>query len=186
MREHITARDLRAAVCGAAVMDADHVVVEGVPHHMKRVLQYVKAAGFNQRVPWCAAWVDYVVALITGTWKLPHPFEAVKHAALVQSYYDWAEGEGLVMDHPHKVSAGDLALFRFSGADRWNHIGIVTHLPRLDGSVFRFSTIEGNTSPGVGATGDERERDGGGVWRKDRTLGGAYPVAFVRLPTGGV
>ena len=62
----------------------------------------------------------------------------------------------------------DGALFLLYGkvgeTERVNHVGFVEHLNPVDQVV---QTVEGNTSPAA-------SREGGGVYRRERRLGGIY------------
>lgn len=167
---------LRTLVVGWLLCEADHGVGEDEALYLARIVRYLKRAGFNKRVPWCAAMIDYAITRLTEPYGMDNPLEDVKHLALVQSYHDWAtRNEALVL--PSQVEHGDLAFFRFGSSGRWDHIEVVTHPPDDTG---RFLTVGGNTSPGIGTSPDERERNGGGVYRKERWTGRSYPVTFAR------
>lgn len=118
--------------------------------------------------PWCAAAVQAWFDSAARTLGVRNPLDAVRQEGLVQSYYEWAHSNRLIV-HPDDVEPGDLALYQFSGSDRWNHIGIVVRSAD-PGSPF-FEAVEGNTS-------DESQRDGDQTARKPRTMFD-YPVVFV-------
>lgn len=170
---------LRDGVLGAAIVEADHGIHEGKEEDRQRVLRYLKncTPPISVRAPWCAAFVQYLTDIVAHARGKKNPFDAVMQEALVQSYFNWGTEKGLVLPRG-AVSPGDLVLFQFNGSKTWNHIGFVLEGPRNG----RFRSIEGNTSPGVGATDEERERNGGGVWLKDRRTDASYPVTFLRFP----
>lgn len=127
----------------------------------------------NVAAPWCAAAVQYVVDVAAEALDLFNPLNDVRLEALVASYHEWAETHGMIVPVGRP---GDLVLYSFGG-NRWDHMGLVFGHVRQDGS---FLAIEGNTSPGVGATSVERERNGDGVFLKERSRGRGYRTAFVR------
>lgn len=164
---------LELVTLGLALGDADHhVSEEGGNNRGERVKRYLKAAGITVPAPWCAAWVNERAQLAADMLGTVSPLEQVKLQALVQSYHNWATENWLLVKDPRP---GDLVLFKFGKSGRWDHIGFVVR--PLDGNV--FDTVEGNTSPGVGATDLEKQREGDGVFIKQRKLY-SYPVEFVR------
>lgn len=166
---------IRLVALGFAASEADHKVREvGGNNRGPRIREYLDNVGIAVDAPWCAAFVAYCAdgaARVLGT---PNPLDDVQLEALVQSYYDRFQGSQVAAAD---VLPGDLALFRFSGSDRWNHIGFVAQPPKPGSTA--FWTVEANTSAGVGATDEEREREGDGVYVKPRELGAGYPVCFL-------
>lgn len=172
--------ELRSASLGFALAEFDHGVVESAENTGERIRQYHENVDppIPTAAPWCAMWLQYVTDVPAEHLRAYNPFNEVRQEALVQSYVDWATEEGLVVP-PWKVRAGDIVAFEFSEAGRWNHIGMVSVAPTNHG---QFETLEGNTSPGVGVTEAEAEREGDGVYWKIRELGGSYPVLFFSFP----
>ncbi len=161
---------------GVALGDVDHGVVEDEAENTGlRIRAYLKHCDppINVAAPWCAAAVQYWSDFASDSLDLPNPLNEVRLEAYVQSYHDWAKATKRLVD-VESAEPGDLILYNFGGK-RWDHIGIVVR-PLKGG---RIAAVEGNTSPGVGATTEERERDGDGVYVKVRTLG-RQPIAIVR------
>lgn len=157
---------IQAVALGCALMEADQEVREvGGNNRGPRVRQYLDGADIHVDAPWCAAFVQYCSDVAADGIGVTNPLDDVKLEALVQSYYDMLEGSVVPLD---VVEPGDLALFRFGGSARWNHIGFVAEAPK-DGT---FMSVEGNT-------GDVSQRDGDGVYLKPRTVTD-YPVCFIR------
>lgn len=111
--------------------------------------------GYNNREPWCAAFVSWCIQQSGIFSETDRPTSAAAFKG--GGYEAWARSKApkvsLTM-HPTQVRSGDLIVFSFS------HIGIATSASDLNG-VFR--TIEGNTDAAGG-------RDGNGVWEKSRKL----------------
>lgn len=166
-----------AATLGAALAEADRGVrEEGGNNRGPDVRRYLAACDppIHVAAPWCAAFVQWASDVAAQGLGEANPLDAVRHEALVQSYYDHFAPHGVV---PFDVAQpGDLALFRFpEGPDRWNHIGILARAPDDDG---RFWTVEGNTS-------DADRRDGEGVHLRQRAANADYPVVFIRWHVAG-
>lgn len=161
---------------GLALAEVDHLVREDAgPNRGERIDRY--NANTDPPVPpgspYCAAGVQYVADVAAKALDVYNPLDAVRLEAYVQSYHDWAKEGGLFVPVPRR---GDLVLFSFGGL-RFDHIGIVARdLDRLG----RFQSVEANTSPGVGLSDRERQREGDGWYRKERRIEGGYPVRFVR------
>lgn len=166
---------IRAIAVGVAACDADHRVREvGGNNRGPRVRQYLENTDppIAVAAPWCAAAVQYwtdVAARVLGT---ANPLDAVRQEALVQSYYDEL---GHLEVTAAEVQTGDLVLFRFSGSESWNHIGLVAQPPRPGSKA--FWSLEGNTS-------DESQRDGDAVALKPREIDAGYPVCFLTWGDG--
>jgi hypothetical protein len=159
---------LSAVALGVALGDVDHgVIEEGGPNAGPRVRAYLKHCDppINVAAPWCAAFAQYVSDVAADALDIQNPLNDVKLEAYVQSYHEWAKATGTIVDVA-QAQPGDLILYNFGG-HRWDHIGIV--LRALRGG--KIAAVEGNTSPGVGASAEERERDGDGVYVKVRTIG---------------
>jgi len=167
---------LRATALGFALAEADHKVgEEGGPNTGKRIREYAANTDppITVAAPWCAMFAAYCTDKAAHPLGLPNPLDAVKLEAYVESYHQWAKDNGKLVAVPEP---GDLVIFSFGG-QRFDHIGFVLIPPDASG---KFRTVEANTSPGVGATNAEREREGDGVYIKDRTGKGKYAVRFVR------
>ena len=166
---------LRATALGFAGCDADHRVREvGGNNRGPRIRQYLQNADppFAEGAPWCAAAVQYWADGAARILGIVNPLDAVRQEALVQSYF---EQFGHLQVTPAEVQPGDLVLFRFSGSERWNHIGLVAQAPKPGSTT--FWSVEGNTS-------DENQRDGDAVVIKPRDLNGGYPVCFITWGDG--
>lgn len=161
---------IQRVALGIAACDADHKVrEEGGNNRGPRIFDYLRGTDppINVAAPWCAAAVQYWSDLAARTLGTDNPLDAVKLEAYVQSYHDWAEERGALVDAT-QARPGDLVLFDFHG-NRWDHIGLLAQLPDGDGA---FWTVEGNTN-------EAGSREGDGVLFKPRKLGD-YPVSFVR------
>ena len=167
---------LAVLALGVALGDVDNGVhEEGGNNAGPRIRKYLKNVDppINQAAPWCAAALQRWADVAAQSWDVPNPLDAVRLEAYVQSYHDWAKANNKIV-LPSAAQPGDLILYKFGG-QRFDHIGIV--LRRLkDGMI---AAVEGNTSPGVGASTEERERDGDGVYIKVR-IATRQPIAVVR------
>jgi hypothetical protein len=111
--------------------------------------------GYNDRAPWCAAFVCWAVKQsgVFDEANRPKSASAFKGGG----YEEWARNKSSVVKlntRPAKVYAGDLVIFSFS------HIGIATSDSDANG---KFNTIEGNTN----AAGS---REGNGAYAKTRSI----------------
>lgn len=159
---------IRVVTLGVALGDADHKVrEEGGNNKGPRVRMYLDNAGIAVAAPWCAAAVQYWADVAARGLGISNPLDVVKLEALVQSYFDTFKADAVL---PKDAEPGDLALFRFDGSERWNHIGLVAQPPAAGSTV--FFCVEGNT-------GDVSQRDGDGVYLKPRDLS-KYPTCFIR------
>jgi len=112
-------------------------------------------SGYDNRDPWCAAFVSWCVQQSGIFSEADRP----KSAAAFRGggYEAWARSKApnvILNTHPTKINVGDIVIFRFS------HIGIATS---NSDQTNNFQTIEGNTN----ASGS---REGNGVWSKTRNL----------------
>lgn len=167
---------LQLVTLGMAIAEADLGVREdGGENRGPRVSRYLASTDppINVAAPWCAAWVQYLSDRAAHHLDVANPLDEVRREALVADYVSWAAGKNRLASID-TMRPGDLIAFNFRG-QRWDHIGIVVR--RLQGNM--VSTVEANTSPGVGATNLERERDGDGVFTKVRNLV-RQPVAIIR------
>lgn len=111
--------------------------------------------GYNDRQPWCAAFVSWCVRQsgIFSEEDRPKSAAAFKGGG----FEAWAKSKPSVVAFSmgsRSIKAGDLVIFSFS------HIGIATSDSDINGN---FRTIEGNTN----AAGS---REGNGVWEKSRNI----------------
>lgn len=161
---------------GVALAEAERGVhEEGGNNRGADIRKYLAACDppINVAAPWCAAFCQWATDVAAEAMGIPNPLDAVKLEAYVQSYHDWAKAQNRLV-YISAAKPGDLILYNFGGT-RWDHIGIVLRL--LPGGM--IACVEGNTSPGVGATNQERERDGDGVFVKTRIIS-RQPIAIVR------
>lgn len=161
-----------AALAVAIGEAANRVAEVGGQNDGPRVREYLANAGISVPAAWCAAFVQFVTDLGARYLGVENPLDAVHREALVADYVELAR-ENEWVAQPHEARAGDLVCFKFSGSSRWNHIGVLeAAVPYVTGhgqiEYGPFRTVEGNTSPGVGASTDEEEREGEGVYRKRR------------------
>lgn len=108
--------------------------------------------GYENREPWCAAFVCYCCQ---QSGKFSESSRPKTPAAF--GFDLWAEHYPNLVKHrrnPSSVSKGDIVIFKYS------HIGIATSDSDSDGD---FHTIEGNT-------GDASDREGDGVYKKTRNI----------------
>lgn len=162
---------LRSATLGVALCDADHKVREvGGNNRGPRIRQYLANVDppINVAAPWCASAVQYWSDVAARGLGMDNPLDAVRQEALVQSYYDFFRPAGALVE-PDEVMPGDLVLYQFGNAGRWNHIGLVAQVPNGDGVAW---VVEGNTS-------DQSQRDGDAVALKPRSIAD-QPTCFVR------
>jgi hypothetical protein len=166
---------LQHVTLGMALGEAEWKVREEGENRGPRVTQYLKSMDppIAVAAPWCAAFAQFVADRAADHMMLTNPLDAVRHEALVASYWNWAKETGKLVDLP-KAEPGDLVLFNFRGKG-WDHIGYVVR--RITTST--LITVEGNTSPGVGESRVERERDGDGVFVKHRSVD-RQPIAVIR------
>jgi len=166
---------LRDAALAVAIGEAANGIREvGGENQGPRVREYLENAGIGIPAAWCAAFIQFDADGGARYLGVENPLDEVEREALVADYVELGRRNGWVIE-PTEARAGDLVAFKFSGADRWNHIGFVeeavpyvTQAGTIEYAPFR--TIEGNTSPGVGASTEEEEREGEGVFRKRRDV----------------
>src|SRR5690554_3172510 len=112
---------LALVTLGVALADADHKVREvGGNNRGPRITQYLRGVEppIHVDAPWCAAAVQYWSDVAARGLGVKNPLDAVRHEALVQSYYDHLKDRGEVA--VDLVEPGDLCLFQFpNGPDRW-------------------------------------------------------------------
>jgi hypothetical protein len=128
---------------------------------------YQRAVGIPPGSPWCAAFVRY--RLEAAAEKLDREIPTgFPDTGWVPSYVEWSKANKLwvagsaAKADPSLVRPGDLVAYWFQAKGRCAHIGIVVEQPTSTG----FVAVEGNTGPDSGTT---IERDGDGVYRKQRT-----------------
>jgi hypothetical protein len=151
------------------------VTEEGGNNRGKWVNIYLKAAHASPGDPWCGAFVAYRLLNAADDLDMTLPAD-FPLSAWTPDYKEWGKKHGLwiPVDSDERVLPGDLACFYFSAKGRIAHIGIVVER-KASGGVY---TVEGNTSPETGV-----DRDGDGVYRKDRNWGEfGFGGGFVRLP----
>lgn len=111
--------------------------------------------GYNNREPWCAAFMCWCIKQ-AGLFSEEHrPKSAAAYK--LGGFEAWARGvypSAVLTMRPSSIKTGDIVIFSFS------HIGIATSDSDSNGS---FRTIEGNTNA-------QGSRDGNGVWEKTRNI----------------
>lgn len=174
---------LRDAALGVAIGECvNRVREEGGDNRGEKVREYLENAGIGVPAAWCAAFIQWVTDGAARYLDVPNPLDDVAREALVADYVQLAQEQGWVLDAT-EARPGDLVAFKFSGSSRWNHIGILEEqVPYVMAAgeieFARFHTVEGNTSPGVGESTDEEEREGGGVYRKSRAVRSGRTIFF--------
>ncbi|MDH4122419.1 MAG: CHAP domain-containing protein [Deltaproteobacteria bacterium] len=139
---------------------------EGGPNKGALVERFQRAVdGKAQGEPWCCAFVQYLIAEV-DRFALGHG--DVGESSLAKT--EWVRGlweqspRQLRVDFPRR---GALILWEQLGADgkptSAGHVGLITGISMAG----KISTIEGNTGPGAGV-----QRDGDGVWERERSLAG--------------
>lgn len=165
---------LRPIAVGVALQEAARGVKEDSPNWSRDIRAYLLNCEpkIHTPVPWCAAFVQYVTDVACRRSGIVNPLDAVKREAYVPDYFDLAKDRGWVIPDT-MANMGDLVIFQFNvGPRRWNHIGLVHLPPDKHG---KFTTVEGNT-------GDpsQDQRDGDGVYVKERSVRATYRTCFVR------
>lgn len=128
---------------------------------------YQRSVGISPGSPWCAAFVRYRLEAAAEKLDLDIPI-GFPDTGWVPSFVAWAQTNKVWVPRatarvePSLVRPGDLVAFWFQAKARCAHIGIVVATPTTSG----FVSVEGNTGPDRGTT---VERDGDGVYRKQRT-----------------
>ena len=150
---------------------------EGGENHGPRILQYMRATWMPDEsnkagYPWCAAFVCWVVTEAVRALQLPKK-DYVYQGADAYGWEKFARKKGWhVLTRDEQALPGDLVIFEFS------HIGIVV---QDLGPNHYFHTIEGNTN-------GDGEREGDGVYKKERervsARGNPLVKCFIRLPGG--
>ena len=110
------------------------------------------SGGYNDRAPWCAAFVSWCIQQGGIFSDIDRP----KHAAAFD-FEKWARSKSpgvQLLSNPKTITAGMIVIFSSS------HIGIATTASDISGN---FRTIEGNTNA-------QGSRDGNGVWEKSRNV----------------
>lgn len=110
--------------------------------------------GYNDRAPYCAAFVTWVIREAGIFSEKDRP-----KTAAAFGYLEWGdETKGTkVTRHPKSVKKGDITVLEIS------HVGIATSDSDANGN---YTSIEANTSSGVKGS----QRDGGGVYRRTRNV----------------
>lgn len=127
--------------------------VESPPNSNRQ--KYGAAYGMNG-VAWCMEFAWWCFQ------QVPSDKNLVPKSAYTPAVADWFRARGAFGSTPRP---GALVFFDFpgDGVNRISHVGLVEAV-NANGSI---TTIEGNTS---GTTAGS-QRDGGGVWRRTRTVG---------------
>lgn len=133
------------------------------------VESYLASVGLSGGYPWCAAFARKMMDQ-AGT-SAP----AVRSAGATDYITRRSIKATQVLRGARDVPDGALVIWR-RGSTWKGHIGFVQHWDRRCGR-----TVEGNTSPGR----DGRQRDGDGVWARERCINpGSYFRIVAFTPTG--
>lgn len=112
--------------------------------------------GYENREPWCAAYVCWCIKQCKVFTESNRP-----KTASAFGYEEWANNLGLTLIKlPYIIKRGDIVIYKFS------HIGIATEDSDSDGD---FRAIEGNTN-------DAGSREGGSVLIKSRNISSVRSV----------
>ncbi len=127
-----------------------------------RIADYMAAVGLSDGYPWCAGFAR----------KMLDQAEANRPDVRSAGATDYVTGASIdatsVLRGAEEVARGALAIWR--RGDTWKgHIGIVRGWQQQCGR-----TVEGNTSPGDAGP----QRDGDGVWRRQRCI---RPGSYFRI-----
>ena len=158
----------------AALAYAQDELAKGVeetsPNDSPAIRAYLAEAGIEVPAPWCAAFVNWCARKAADAHGVHSPLEDVPLEALVQSYVDYGQRHGWIIDDEQAdaVKPGDLFCLWYphlnGGRGRYGHIGFVREVPALhDGE--RFGTIEGNSNT-------DGSREGTKVVAKQRPVTG--------------
>lgn len=161
---------LRDAAVGIALGEAANRVREvGGNNTGEDVAKYLEATWIDVPAPWCMAFVYWACVSASQLLGVENPLRYVPKRALVASLIDTAKEHQWIIQ-PRAAVPGDLVAFRWSSG---HHVGFLVDTPLITTAesgptVGPFWTVEGNTSPGVGLDTEEQEREGDGVFVKER------------------
>jgi hypothetical protein len=133
-------------------------VREAHPNDSYEIRGYLWAVGFNQPVPWCAAFVGWTHALC----GIESPLSAWSPAWFPAANTIYTRGRA---DNT-TPRPGDVFGLYYQSRKRIAHVGFIESWPAGDWCI----TIEGNTN-------GEGSREGDGVYRKRRLKRGIYKVS---------
>ena len=128
---------------------------EGGNNSGKLVASIQKTLGGADREAWCMSTMQTVVAIVEKWKELKCSFPESEHC---QTVFINASERGLAVANP---SVGDICIWKKKGTSN-GHTGIIV----VDGDS-TITTIEGNTGSSNGV-----ERDGDGVYKKNRDIRG--------------
>lgn len=139
-------------------------VTEQAPNDGPAVKLFLASVGIDQPAPWCAAFVGYCLSAAKAESPRPTALATgyiTKHSLYPSKYlYSWRKGDVMIMRQ----------------GESWKgHTGFVDSVYLKNGTL-HIVTIEGNTGPQPGSVA--QERDGDGVYRRDRTW---QPWAYFRI-----
>jgi hypothetical protein len=156
-------------IAGAAA-DA-HVHEVGYTNTGREVNAYLADVGLPPGLAWCAAFASWCLDTAGAALGYRIPYRS----GSCPDIETWARAHGIL--HETGPHVGDWCLLQeWDAAGQYSgHIGIVTAI-HSDGSM---ETIEGNTSSGSGGS----QTDGGGVYRRTRTIGDWYFVRWIDAVT---
>jgi hypothetical protein len=130
---------------------------------------FQRSVSLTPGLPWCAAFVHYCLDRVKAqalALDMNAPVSKIHRSGHCLTIWNKTPLANRV--DPIDVVPGDLMLWRVKGSDA-GHMGIVL----TNGHKGSMSTVEANTSPSV-----EVERNGDGVYIKNRLIGG-YGTAEV-------
>lgn len=127
-------------------------VKEITPNSSPMIDKYLESVGFDNPVPWCAAFVSWNLSNL----NIENPNSAWSPSFANAKDVIWYSKSGYKHKHIH-AKCGDVVTFYYSRLKRVGHVGFYI---KTDKSGY-FITIEGNTNQSGSRTGD-------GVYTKKR------------------
>lgn len=164
---------LADATLGVALGEAANRVREiGGNNRGEDVEKYLEAAGIFVPAAWCLAFLFWSAQSASQLLDCENPLRHLTKRALVADLIDTSKARGWTIP-PRKARPGDLVTFQWPTG---NHVGIILNAPLILSGVpstappvvSRFATVEGNTESEVGEDDEERQREGDGVFLKNR------------------
>jgi hypothetical protein len=127
-------------------------------------------SGYNERQPWCAAFVCWCIQQSGLFSEQDRPKTAAAYRG--GGFEAWARSKypaAVLSMRPTQIRAGDLVIYSFS------HIGIASTNSDISGN---FRCIEGNTNA-------QGSREGNGVWEKSRNMSSVRSAVTISPSASG-
>lgn len=164
MQREIQLRHVAAAI---AMSEYERGVRETSENWGPRIAEYLANCDppIHSPAPWCAAFVQFCADRAAVLLGEKNPLDAVKQEAYVQSYYDWAHANGLVLPKNVRPKFGDLGMIYYPSLKRYGHIFFVVQ--EDDGWVW---SIDGNSN-------SDGSREGREIVNKKRAVSTNFAFA---------